>query len=125
MVRTRLAHRQMHIKWLLTQNMQRTSFIRTDETKMNQEKRLLSFLALLKKGNLTENESKREDLWEKCKCLGSLIDTESDINCRKGLTISTMNTLEPLLKSHTVTIKTKLNLFKAYGQNIFLYSSEL
>ena len=53
------------------------------------------------------------------------MDTESDMNCRKGLTISTMNTLEPLLKSHTVTIKTKLNLFKAYVQNIFLYSSEL
>ena len=53
------------------------------------------------------------------------MDTESDINRRKGLTISTMNTLEPLLKLHTVTIKTKLNLFKVYVQIIFLYNSEL
>ena len=98
---------------------------------MNQVKRLLP--DLLKKGNLTENESKREefripdekDLWKICKCLGSLMDTEPDINCRKVLTISTMKTLEPQLKSHTVTIKTKLDLFKAYVQSIFLYNREL
>ena len=53
------------------------------------------------------------------------MDVESDINGRKGLTISIMKTLEPLLKSYTVTIKTKLNLFKTYVQIIFLYSSEL
>ena len=53
------------------------------------------------------------------------MDVESDINGRKGLTISIMKTPEPLLKSHTVTIKTKLNLFKTYVQIIFLYSSEL
>ena len=53
------------------------------------------------------------------------MDTESDINRRKGLTISTMKTLELLLRSHTVTIKTKLNLFKADVQSIFLYNSEL
>ena len=47
------------------------------------------------------------------------------IKRRKGLTISTMKTLEPLLKSHTVTLKTKLNLFKAYVQSTFLYNSEL
>ena len=58
------------------------SFIRNEETKTNQVKRLLP--ELLKKGNLTENESKREefrmpdekDLWKKCKCLESLTDTE-------------------------------------------------
>ena len=62
------------------------SSIRTDDIKMNQVKRLLP--DLLMKGNLTENESKREefrmpdekDFWKKCKCLGSLMDTESDIN---------------------------------------------
>ena len=87
------------------------SFIRTDEIKMNQVKRLLP--DLLKKGYLTENESKRDefripdekDLWKTCKCLGSLMDTESDMNDRKGPTTSTMKTLEPLLKSHTVIIK--------------------
>ena len=48
------------------------------------------------------------------------MDTESDNNRRKGPTISTMKTLEPLLKLRTVTIKTKLNLFKAYVQGHFL-----
>ena len=60
-----------------------------DRNKMNQIKRLL--LDLLQKGNLTENESKREEfripdekfLSKKCKCLGSLMDTKSDINRRK------------------------------------------
>ena len=107
------------------------SFISTDETKVTQVKRLLS--DLLKKGNLIENESNRKefripdekDLWKKCRCLGSIMDTESDINCRKGFTISTMRILELLLKSHTVTIKTKLNLLKAYVQSIFLYNSKL
>ena len=33
------------------------------------------------------------------------MDTESDMNDRKGPTTSTMKTLEPLLKSHTVIIK--------------------
>ena len=48
------------------------SFIRTDETKMNQVKRLHT--DLLKKENLTQNKSNREefripdkkDLWKKC-----------------------------------------------------------
>ena len=35
------------------------------------------------------------------------------------------DTRAPLLKSHTVTIKTELNLFKAYVQIIFLYNGEL
>ena len=81
---------------------------------MNQVKRLLP--NTLKKGNLNENGSKREefriphekDLWKKCKYLGSLMDTESIINRRKGHTVSTMKALQPLLKSHTVTTKTKL-----------------
>ena len=88
------------------------SFIRTDEMKMNRVKRL--FQDLLKKGNLTENESKRKefrildekDLWKKCKCLGSLMNVESDINRGKSLIIDMVKTVEPLLKSHTVIIKT-------------------
>ena len=67
---------------------------------MNQVKRLLP--DLVKKGNLTENESKREefrignekDLRKKCKCLGSLMNTESNINRRKGFIISTIKTVE-------------------------------
>ena len=67
---------------------------------MNQVKRLLPDLA--KKGNLTENESKREefrignekDLRKKCKCLGSLMNTETNINRRKGFIISTTKTVE-------------------------------
>ena len=86
------------------------SFIRTDETKMNRVKRLLP--DLLKKGNLTENESKREEFR-----ISDVKDTEPHINRRKDLTINTMKTLEPLTKLH--------NLFKDYVQGVLLYNSEL
>ena len=46
---------------------------------------------MLKEGDLIENASKREQYhipsekneWKKCKCLGSLLDTEEDIH-REG-----------------------------------------
>lgn len=53
------------------------------------------------------------------------MDTESDVDRRKGLTISPMKTLESLIKSHTVTIKTKLDLFEAHVQSIFLYKQRI
>ena len=83
MVRTqRLIDRNVHQMVIDLKYADDMSFIRNEETKMNQVKRLL--LDLLKKENLTENKSKREefripdeeDLWKKCKFLGCLMDTE-------------------------------------------------
>ena len=87
---------------------------------------------MLNEGNLSENVLKREEYhvpedvsWKKCKCLGSLMDTEEDINRRKGIAIGALRTLEPIMKSHTTSIHTKLKVFNAYVQSIFLYNSEL
>ena len=71
MVRTqRLIDRNVHQMVIDLKYADDMSFIRNEETKMNQVKRLL--LDLLKKENLTENKSKREefripdeeDLWK-------------------------------------------------------------
>ena len=56
---------------------------------------------------------------------GTLLDTETDIQRRKGLTINTINTLQNLFHSHKLTIKTKVRIFEAYVSSVFLYNSEL
>ena len=107
------------------------TFIRSNNSKMNKVKR--SIPKMLEDGNLRENLSKREEYtvpnedekWKKCKCLGSLVDTENDIHRRKGITMDAMNTLNDLFKSHKLSIKTKVKIFEAYVCSIFLYNSEL
>ena len=88
----------------------------------------------LRKRNLTINEEKTEQYkvsrespteWKKCKYLGSLLDTEEDINRRKGLTIGTYNQLKQFLQSRKATIITKMRIFNAYVCSVFLYNSEL
>ena len=54
--------------------------------------------------------------WRKCKLLGSLLDTDKDIERRKGLTALVINTLNYIFKS-----KLKLGTFAAYASSIFLY----
>ena len=56
---------------------------------------------------------------EKYKCLISLMDTESDINFRKGLAISTEDTRAATKVAHSN------HQNKAYDQSIFLCNSEL
>ena len=106
------------------------TFIRSHQSKMNKVKRVLP--EMLADGNLQENKTKREEYvvpgdhsWKNCKCLGSLLDTETDIVRRKGLAISTINTLQNLFHSHKLKIKTKIRIFEAYVSSVFLYNSEL
>ena len=88
---------------------------------------------MLKEGDLIENASKREQYsvpsedgnWKKCKCLGSLLDTEEDISRRKGLTEDGMRNLEKIFESNRLSQKTKVRVFNAYISSIFLYNSEL
>ena len=63
--------------------------------------------------------------WKKCKCLGTMIDTKTDIARRKGLTLDTMIKLEKIFKSHKLTLDTKIRIFDAYVSSIMLYNSEL
>ena len=115
MVRTRLPHRQRHISSGYWAKIYRRHKFYKDWWDQNEPSKET---APGKKMWLKMNQ-REKDLWKKWKCLENLMNTESDINCRS------MKTLEPLLKSHTVTIKTKLNFFKAHVEGIFLYNSEL
>ena len=106
------------------------TFIRSHPSKMNKVKRIIP--EMLANGNLQENKTKREEYmvpgdnnWKNCKCLGSLLDTETDIQRRKGLAISTLNTLQYLFHSHKLAIKTKIRIFEAYISSVILYNSEL
>ncbi len=67
----------------------------------------------------------RDDIWKTCKLLGSLIDTEKDINRRKILSIDAFRTLKNILNSRNNNIKIKLKAFNAYVSSVFLYNSEL
>lgn len=88
----------------------------------------------LKERNLFVNNEKTEeynisregkDDWKMCKYLGSLLDTEHDIKRRKGLAIDTFNNFKHIMDSNKVSIETKMKIFQAFINSIFLYNSEL
>ena len=64
------------------------------------------------------------DLWKKCKLLGSLLDTTSDVNRRKSLAITAANNLKHIFNPN-MDIDVKVRSFKCYVEPIFLYNSEL
>ena len=85
--------------------------------------------------NLHVNETKTEehrikhggnDNWKKCKYLGTLLDTNSDISRRKCLAILAFNKLKIAFNSK-LTIKNKIRIFNAYMyiESIFLYNAKL
>ena len=80
------------------------------------------------------NESKTEEYaiirqgnekWKKCKLLGSLLDTEKDINRRKILAIDAFKTLHNIFDSRKISNAVKIRTFNAYVASVFLYNSEL
>lgn len=88
----------------------------------------------LREENLNINNSKTEEFniirggnedWKKCKYLGSMIDTEKDINRRKVLAISAERQLHKILQNRNVSLKTKIRIYTTFVQSIFLYNSEL
>ena len=60
----------------------------------------------------------------KCKYLGTLLDTNSDVSRRKCLAILGFNKLKIAFNSK-LTIKNKIRIFNAYIKSIFLYNAEL
>ena len=88
----------------------------------------------LKERNLFVNNEKTEeynikregtDSWKKCKYLGSLLDTEQDIKRRKCLAIDTYNNFRNIFQSKNNSTETKMRIFTAFVNSIFLYNSEL
>ena len=103
-------------------------------TKHTIEHRKATIPSQLKKRNLNVNIGKTEEYhirregnedWKKCKYLGSLLDTKSDISRRKGLAISTYNKVKHILDSKKLTLDIKLRVFDTYISSVFLYNCEL
>lgn len=110
------------------------SFIRSDKSKINQAERIVP--QMLKINNLQINNDKTEKYhinterkdeidWKKCKYLGSRLDTETDINIRKGILSTNYNTLEKCFTSKYPSEETKLRLFTTHIESVFLYNSEI
>jgi sorting nexin-29 len=81
---------------------------------------------MVNKDKTEEYEIKKEgsDEWKKCKYLGTLLDTEKDIQRRKGLAIDTFNQNKHTLTSKCLSMNIKTRIFEAYVNSIFLYNSE-
>ena len=58
--------------------------------------------------------------WRDCKLLGSLLDTQNDINRRKVLAINAANKLKHLFLNKDVTISVKTTLKILRNTNIFI-----
>ena len=71
-----------------------------------------------------EQENPAPD-WKKCKLLGSLLDTVSDIERRKTLALNSLQHFEHIYKSKRISIKLKIRTFNIYTASIFLFNSEL
>ena len=63
--------------------------------------------------------------WKKCKLLGSLLDTKSDIERRKRLTLDSLKAFDHIFNSKRIGLDLKIRTFNVYSASIFLYNSEL
>ena len=108
------------------------SYITTARHKHDDRKRDIPLLIM--KSNLHVNIGKTEeyivtrngnDDWKKCKLVGSLIDTSTDITRRKSLAIAAYNQLKYILESRKVNTKSKIRILNTYIKSIFLYNSEI
>ena len=89
----------------------------------------------LRKRNLKVNQTKTEEYeitrnsadekWRKCKYLGSLLDSNEDINRRKQLAMMAYNKLKFILDSKKTSTLLKMRIFSSFIASIFLYNSEL
>ena len=61
---------------------------------------------------------------KKCKYLGSLLDTTEDMKRRKALTTAAMKTYNPIWRNKAVSLESKLRIFHALVEPIFLYNQE-
>ena len=68
--------------------------------------------------------NKKEHSWKKCKILGTLLDTTTDIKRRKTLAIVATQKLKYIFNNKNITITSKTATFTTYIQSIFLYNAE-
>ena len=63
--------------------------------------------------------------WEKCKLLGSYLNTKKDIQNRKILTITSFNSLQDIFNTKHLSLQTKIKTFNTFIDSVMLYNSEL
>jgi len=90
---------------------------------------------VLKERNLNINDTKTEKFvvnssvqntnWRECKYVGSLLGTNEDIKRRTELTNIAYSSLKTIFNSKKVNEDTKLRIFNALLESIFLYNSEV
>ena len=70
-------------------------------------------------------ERKGEELFKKCKYLGSYLDTTEDIKQRKFLALNSMKKLYKIWEDRHLSLKYKKRIFESMVKPIFLYNSQL
>ena len=69
--------------------------------------------------------SKRGDkMWQTCKYLGTLLDTNEDLKSSKRLANDAIDKIRCIIRDRKITLEIKLRAFNAYVAFIFLYNSE-
>lgn len=66
-----------------------------------------------------------DDAWKMCKILGILLDTQEDIKRRKQLANNALRNLCNVFGDKTLDSPTKIRVFRACVESVFLYNSEL
>ena len=109
------------------------TWINTVKEELNRIKEWIT--TQLKARNLTINDTKTEEFtidrdvnnneWKKCKFLGTLIDSESDIHRRKTLANTAYAKCKHIFTNRNLSTNTKIRVFNVYVSSVFLYNSEL
>ena len=98
------------------------------------DKAMKNTAPILEERNLTINEEKtiqhtinrtHKNDWKKCKYLGTLLDTETDIERRKNLTYIAFNKYRQKLTCRNLPLYLRIRLLDVYVTSIFMYNSEL
>ena len=71
----------------------------------------------------TINRTQKND-WKNCKYLGTLLDTETDIERHKNLTYIAFNKYRQTLTCRNLPLYPRIKLFHVYVTSIFMHNSE-
>ena len=96
-------------------------------------KAIKNIAPILEERNLTISEKKQYNIrltelkndWKKCKYLGTLLDTETDIQRRKNLTYIAFNKYRHTLTCRNLPLYLRIRLFDVFVASIFMYNFEL
>ena len=99
------------------------------------DKAMKNIAPILEERNLTMNEKKKKiqhtinrthkNYWKKCRYLGTLLYTETDIERRKNLTYIAFNKYRQILTCRNLPLYLRIRLFDVYVTCIFMHNSEL